>query len=57
MHILESAKGSLIKKKKLSMKFTLEQMQVKSQMYRMLHRRKWTLKLIDPYNANVALET
>lgn len=28
MHILESAKGSLIKKKKLSMKFTLEQMQV-----------------------------
>lgn len=56
MHILETAKGSLIKKNKLSMKFILEQIQVKSQMYRMLHHRKWTLKLIVPHNANIALE-
>lgn len=56
MHTLETAKGSLIKKNKLSMKFILEQIQVKSQMYRMLHHRKRTLKLIDPYNANIALE-
>lgn len=56
MHVLETAKGSLIKKNKLSMKFVLEEIQVKSQMYKLLHHGKWTLKLIDPYNGNIALE-
>lgn len=45
MHILETAKGSLIKKNKLSMKFIFEQMQVKSQMYRMLDHRKQPLQV------------
>jgi len=56
MHILETAKGSLIKKNKLSMKFILEQIQAKLRMYRVLHHSKWTCKLIDPHKAKVALE-